>query len=65
MELVKSHSNTNYLIPRCLGFSAYEMRTAVLVSPGSAKRFEKLRVLLTQTSTPWADTPSQVGLGGL
>jgi hypothetical protein len=32
MELVKSHSNTNYLIPWCLGFSAYKMRMEVLIS---------------------------------
>lgn len=64
MELVKSHSNTNYLLPWCLGFSAYRMRMAVLISLGSAK-IGKLRTLLTQNSMPWVDAQcpshSQVG----
>lgn len=65
MELVKFHSNTNYLIPWCLGFSAYKMRTVALISLGSAKKTGKLRVLLTHNGTPWVDAQlrshSQVG----
>lgn len=45
MELVKSRSNTNYLIPWCLGFSAYKIRTAMLISLGAAVRIVKVRTL--------------------
>lgn len=45
MELVKSRSNTNYLIPWCLGFSAYKIRTAMLISLGAAGRIVKVRTL--------------------
>lgn len=45
MELVKSRSNTNYLIPWCLGFSAYKIRTAMLISFGTAVRIVKVRTL--------------------
>lgn len=45
MELVKSRSNTNYLIPWCLGFSAYKIRTAMLTSVRAAVRIVKVRTL--------------------
>lgn len=45
MELVKSHSNTNFLIPCCLGFSAYKIRTAMLISLGAAVKIVKLGTL--------------------
>ena len=45
MELVKSRSNTNYLIPWCLGFSACKIRTAMLISLGAVVKVVKRRAL--------------------
>lgn len=46
MELVKSRSNTNYLILWCLGFSAYKIRKAMLISLGAVVTIVKVRTLL-------------------
>lgn len=45
MELVKSRSNTNYLILWCLGFSAYKIRGVMLISLGVAVWIVKVRTL--------------------
>lgn len=48
MKLVKSHSNTNYLISWYLGFFAFKIRMVMLISLGTTVRIIKFRTLLVE-----------------